>query len=77
MIYIDRLQVTTTATYVFPLSTTIGFKPNSINRKAANSPAGPAPMTITSCAVATFPYSGSRTVFSLKVLLSNRPPLLD
>jgi hypothetical protein len=33
----------------FPRSITIGFKPNSINCKAAKSPAGPAPTIITSC----------------------------
>ena len=38
----------------FPRSITIGFNPNSINCNAAKSPAGPAPTTITSCALATF-----------------------
>jgi hypothetical protein len=46
MIYIDRLQVTTTATYVFfPLSTITYLSLIQLTVVVANSPAGPAPMT--------------------------------
>ena len=42
----------------------MGFKPNSINRRAANKPAGPAPTTITSCLLDTSLYSGN-SIFEL------------
>ena len=59
-----------------PRSKTIGLKPNSIRRNAANNPAGPAPTTTTCFAFATDLYSigvikdrdsGTSSIYTLTV----------